>query len=560
MSSTADALARAYRGVQEERRQLALLVVLALAVGALEAVAMTAVLALAGVVAQGRPVEVDVAGTALQLELVPAAAIAVVAIVARAACALMQAWCTQDLSERATQRLRSHLLRAFLGSQPQLASHDELQTLTTIHVVNSRSLFTELAHLVSSALIAAVLLAAGLWADPIATVTLGACALAGLPLLHGLSARGAQHSRAARDHVAALSHAVSEAGLFRREAHAFGVAERVREDLEGHLELARHSLTRAHFIIQAVPLLFVNVALLMFVGALVGAQSLGRSSPATIAAVVCVIRALQAARRVQGSLSRIVGLAPFLELVQDQIEALEARPLVSGDRAPDRIDELALAGASFAYAGAPDRPVLREVDLTVRRGRIVGLVGPSGAGKSTLIGLLLREHEPTAGQLLVDGAPACQLDRVAYARQVGFVPQECHLLTSSIADNIRFFRPDLDRSAIEQAAREAGIHDEILGFPAGYETPAGDLGSRLSGGQRQRLVFARALAGRPSVLILDEPTSALDERSETIVRDAVLSARERGCAVLVVAHRSSTIAMCDEVVELRGGRAVTPPR
>ena len=149
-----------------------------------------------------------------------------------------------------------------------------------------------------------------------------------------------------------------------------------------------------------------------------------------------------------------------------------------------------------------------------------------------------------------------------WARCVTFVPQEPHLIVGSIEDNIRFLRDDVTRADVEQAARLAQLHDEIVAFPEAYDRPVGEAGGHLSGGQRQRLTIARALVEQPEVLILDEPTSALDVRTEHLIRETLLGLKGR-VTVLVIAHRLSTLDICDRIMVIQDGRLVgfdTPAR
>ena len=154
---------------------------------------------------------------------------------------------------------------------------------------------------------------------------------------------------------------------------------------------------------------------------------------------------------------------------------------------------------------------------------------------------------------MVNERPADELAAADWFGKLGFVPQEPQLLTATVAENIRFYRPEIDEPTIVAAARQAGVHDEIMRMEQGYETPVGERGSRLSGGQRQRICIARALAADPHVMIFDEPTSALDVHSEARIQESL--ARLKGRVTLfIVAHRLSTLNICDKVMVLRDGR------
>jgi subfamily B ATP-binding cassette protein MsbA len=210
-------------------------------------------------------------------------------------------------------------------------------------------------------------------------------------------------------------------------------------------------------------------------------------------------------------------------------------------------------GVSFAYE--PDAPVLRDVDLHVRRGQIVALVGPSGAGKTTLLDLLPRFYEPTRGEILLDGVPITRYTRGSVRRLMGIVPQETFLLNDSVTANIAYGRADFSAAQIEAAARAANAHEFVAGLPEGYGTMLGERGTRLSGGQRQRIAIARALLRDPPILILDEATSALDTESERLVQEAVERLMQHR-TVFVIAHRLATVQHADVIVVMSEGRVL----
>jgi ATP-binding cassette, subfamily B, bacterial len=166
--------------------------------------------------------------------------------------------------------------------------------------------------------------------------------------------------------------------------------------------------------------------------------------------------------------------------------------------------------------------------------------------------LLLRLRRPVGGRYLINGAPAESFAREDWYRQVSYVPQEPRLLHASVADNIRFYR-DLDDAKVERAARMARIHDDIVGWSDGYETIVGPRADAVSGGQQQRICLARALAAEPDVLVLDEPTSALDPESEAFISASLMAIRSQ-LTLFIVAHRMSTLEMCDRVMVIVDGR------
>jgi subfamily B ATP-binding cassette protein MsbA len=207
----------------------------------------------------------------------------------------------------------------------------------------------------------------------------------------------------------------------------------------------------------------------------------------------------------------------------------------------------------FAY---DDRPVLRDISFTARRGEVVALVGPSGAGKSTLVDLIPRFYEPTEGRILLDGVDTQEITLASLRSLTGIVSQDTVLFNDSVRHNIAYGAAGRYTDAqVEAAARAANAHDFILALPQGYDTVLGERGTRLSGGQRQRLAIARALLADPPILILDEATSALDTESERLVQEAIdrlLSGR----TVFVIAHRLSTIQHASQILVLDRGRIV----
>jgi len=227
-----------------------------------------------------------------------------------------------------------------------------------------------------------------------------------------------------------------------------------------------------------------------------------------------------------------------------------------GKRREERIrGDLVYDQVSFRYPSAPDKTVIRNLNLVIHPGEHVAFVGPSGSGKSTLANLLLGLYAPTEGVILIDGVPQAEWDMRWMRRQMAVVMQESILLSGSVGDNIRFARPGAAMEEVREAARLANAEEFILKMPQGYDTPVGERGVSLSGGQRQRIAIARAILRNPPVLILDEATSALDYESERLIQEA-LDRLSTGRTVITIAHRLSTIKNADRIVVLREGVVV----
>ena len=209
-----------------------------------------------------------------------------------------------------------------------------------------------------------------------------------------------------------------------------------------------------------------------------------------------------------------------------------------------------LHDVQFGYDAA--RPILKGVSLRVGAGQTVAIVGPSGSGKSTIGRLLFRFYDVGEGALTIDGQDVRDVTQESLHHQIGVVPQDTVLFNDTVLYNIAYGRPDASRDEIEQAAKDAKIHDFILSLPDGYDTTVGERGLKLSGGEKQRVGIARTLLKNPPILLLDEATSALDTETEADIQEA-LQGLGAGRTVITIAHRLSTISHADEIVVLEGG-------
>jgi len=219
--------------------------------------------------------------------------------------------------------------------------------------------------------------------------------------------------------------------------------------------------------------------------------------------------------------------------------------------------EIAFQDVSFHYDGRES--VLEHLDLRIPAGITVALVGPSGAGKSTLVKLLPRFYDVTAGRITVDGTDIRGATLKSLRQQIAIVPQEPLLFSGTIADNLRYGKPEAAEADIRRAAREAFADAFIEQLPGGYDTEIGERGVRLSGGQKQRLAIARAFLRDAPIVILDEPTSALDAESEELIKQALRRLLE-GRTALIIAHRLSTIQHAHRVIVLEEGRIIEQGR
>lgn len=199
--------------------------------------------------------------------------------------------------------------------------------------------------------------------------------------------------------------------------------------------------------------------------------------------------------------------------------------------------------------------MLHDIDISVPAGTSLAIVGETGSGKTTLGYLAARLYDASSGSITVDGIDVRDLSFADLSATVGVVSQETYLFHASVAENLRFAKPDATDEELNAAARAAQIHEHIAGLPDGYDTKVGERGYRFSGGEKQRLAVARAILRNPPILVLDEATSALDTRTEREVQ-AAIDALSQGRTTITIAHRLSTIRNADQIVVLDRGRVV----
>lgn len=328
--------------------------------------------------------------------------------------------------------------------------------------------------------------------------------------------------------------------------------------VEQAFEVARQRIRqRAWLTFVVIVLVLGAIGVMLWVGGMdviAGRISGGELAAFVFYALIVGVSA-GALSEVIGELQRAAGAgARIVELLQTQSEITP--PTTGLLQLPARVSgNLAFENVQFAY---PTRPEVNAVDglsLQVRAGETLALVGPSGAGKSTLLDLLLRFFDPGAGRITLEGCDIRQLDPTDLRRCFALVSQNPALFYGSVADNIRYGRPEADMQAVISAARAAYADEFINAMPQGYDTPLGDAGLGLSGGQKQRLAIARALLTDAPILLLDEATSALDAQSEHLIQQA-LPALMQGRTTLVIAHRLATVQHADRIAVIEHGKLV----
>jgi ABC-type multidrug transport system fused ATPase/permease subunit len=451
-------------------------------------------------------------------------------------------------------RLRIDLFASFTRASWTVQSRDReghLQEVITDQVAATTDGALLATLLLTALLTFLVLVISALALNVTAAVLVLGGAICLFGLLRPLSTLGARRGQAAS--LASMDYAggIGEAVRLAEETEVFGVAEAQRRRLEQLVANVKGPFFHLQLLARLVPGLYQGLTYLFVVAGLALVYAEGASHVESLGAVVLVlVRASTYGQQAQGAYQALRQTLPYLERVQEaQHRYREGVPPV-GTRPLDRVNVLAFEKVCFAYDTG--RPVLSEIDFEVGGREAIGIVGPSGAGKSTLVQILLGLRPPGSGRYLVNGVPAQEFSSADWHKLVAYVPQEPRLLHASVADNIRFLR-DLDDAAVEHAARLAGIHDDIVKWPDGYETIVGPRADAVSGGQQQRICLARALAPRPEVLILDEPTSALDPHSELLIQESLVALKDN-LTLFIVAHRMSTLEICERTMVVVDGR------
>ncbi|WP_430867297.1 ABC transporter ATP-binding protein [Demequina aurantiaca] len=333
-----------------------------------------------------------------------------------------------------------------------------------------------------------------------------------------------------------------------------------------HLQVRQAMSGQWFFGLVTVIMSSVPAVIYLFSGVLIARSADAGTASAISAGTVVAFTAIQArllfplmalmrvALEVQTSKALFARIFEYLDLIPAIEDAPDATDV---SQAPGPVGQVEFRDVTFRYPDAPEdsRPTLDGVSFTVEPGSTHAFVGPSGAGKTTIVYLAARLHEASGGAVVFAGQGVRELTHESVVERVGVVSQETYLFHATIAENLRYAKPDATDEELEEACRAASIHDAIQSFEHGYDTMVGERGYRLSGGEKQRIAIARVLLKDPPVLLLDEATSALDTVSERVVQ-AALDRASQGRTTLTVAHRLSTVADADVIHVVEAGRIV----
>ncbi|MCY4037456.1 MAG: cysteine peptidase family C39 domain-containing protein [bacterium] len=494
-------------------------------------------------------------------------------------------WLQQYMFRKMAVRLAVSGAQGFLGRMfrlpPQFFEHRFAGDLTSrVHLVDAVAVgaSTGAAWLVIELFASLVLLGVMFAFDPLLAALIGAAAAANIGLMAMLSRMRADTERQFR-HEQATMLGIEAAGLRDMEMIRATAGEGdffVRWSGQQAREVAaRQRFSAAGYVIGALPRLFSMIGAIIVLG--VGGWQVAQAelSAGELIAFYTLAGAflVPIGRFVQFADSFMV-LDADLQRVQDVLDAPEDRQAApvtpeAGQQTRSNPDfspspkvatfagRLRLAGSlelrDVTFGFNQDRsPLICGLSITIQAGQRVAFVGLTGSGKSTLLRLISGELAPDSGVILFDGAPRADIPPEVFANSLSSVDQQIHLFAASVRDNLTMWNAAVQDEQMIEAARDARIHDEIMGRAGGYDSMVAEGGRNFSGGQRQRLEIARALTKNPSILLADEATSTLDAVTEREIDDGL---RRRGLTCVIVAHRLATIRDCDEIVVLDRGQA-----
>ena len=467
------------------------------------------------------------------------------------------------IGERVVADIRKQVFNHLIDLHPGFYEKNRSLEIQSRFTADTTVLQSVIGSTVSIALRNTLMLVGGLILLFITNAKLAGIIILGFPLviipilIYGRRVR--QLSRLSQDRVAEVGSYVGENLTQIKTVQAFNHQPHDRrffsQVAENAFEIARVRIRqRAWLTTIAITLVMGAIGVVIWIGGLDVIS--GRTSPGELAAFVfyslLVGLAAGAISEVIGELQRAAGAAArIFELLQTPSEILSGANATQALPDPLRGD-IEISNLTFSYPARRDIEVLQSLSLHIQAGETVALVGPSGAGKSTLFDLLLRFYDPDTGQILIDGVDSRKLALTDQRQCFALVPQNPALFHGTIADNIRYARPEASDTAMVEAARIAHADEFIRKLPKGYETPLGDTGLGLSGGQKQRLAIARALLADAPILLLDEATSALDAESEQLIQQAMPGLMSNR-TTLVIAHRLATVRHADRIIVMDAG-------
>lgn len=347
-----------------------------------------------------------------------------------------------------------------------------------------------------------------------------------------------------------LANHINESMIGIKTIKAMSLEDPVVKKGEDFFEKLRHAEMRLSIYASATYVITQPFSIFIILAVFAYSYKLTTFSFASFAVIVYSINKIfNYVQDGQSRLQNIAGLYPFLRSVLEVEESgIKNKDPYQGSSSPLFNDTIEFKDVNFSYDGKEN--VLDGINLTIKKGQMVGLIGPSGSGKTTLVDLLLSLMPPSSGEILIDSQSLLEINGKQWRKHIGYVSQDIFIINDTLRNNIRLYDMSITDEEIIEATKAAHIYDFIMNQPNGLDTLAGERGTELSGGQRQRIALARVLARKADILILDEATSALDNESEAAIQKAIEELHGK-VTMAIIAHRHSTIAHVDKIVVIK---------
>jgi ABC-type multidrug transport system fused ATPase/permease subunit len=552
-----DTIVRTFKYYRAELRNIIWLGFLSLISALFQTMALVLVVGLADAVSRGqhryhgRLVLLRVDAPTSKLALVAALAILGAAILDT-----YSAWARSRVMSNWEFHHRELVIGEYLRTDYATQAAERLGTLGTLtsYVNRSSAALGAIIGGLGSLLSIMIFGAAAFRIDYRAALFLVGCVVFFSLFMRPLMRRTKIYSRALSATLIEYGRDVTEATRMARDVRVFKAQGPVGGLLNQKSRRVARLRQRSTFVGGVTQPVYQYLGFLLVIGVLAVAPHLPISVAEIGMIALLLLRSVSNGSSLQSSYQSFLDCMPYVGKLEDMRAIYVARETPDGTIPLETVQRLDLEEIGFSYDGEVN--ALDGVSATLHIGEIVGIVGPSGSGKSTLSQLLLRLREPTRGSIVVDGEPASDFTLASWYRLVSLVPQDPLLFHATVAENIAFLDKSIDRQDIVDAATAAGLHEVIETLDNGYDTLIGPAFRDLSGGQIQRIGIARALVRKPKVLVLDEPTSALDVHSEGVIQSSLEALKGR-VLVIVIAHRLSTLSICDRIMVLRQGKVET---
>ena len=356
--------------------------------------------------------------------------------------------------------------------------------------------------------------------------------------------------------VKKLSHLINESLIGSKTLKSFAVEPAIIQKSASYFEELKKVQIKGSLINSSQSAVFEPVSLLFVSALFLYSYKLPNVNIASFVVIVYLIQKMYSfIQAIQARLNSINSSFTYLDIMLNyKSEVQKHQEKLSGNKPFKFKEVIDVQGVAFAYPGTESH-ALSNIDFTIQKGEMIGLIGPSGAGKTTLVDLFLQLLTPQKGIIKIDDVDIASINLSDWRKHIGYVSQDIFLLNDTVEANIRFYNDSITHEDIVVASKMANIYDFIQELPDKFETQVGERGVKLSGGQRQRVSLARVLAKKPSFLILDEATSSLDNESESLIQKAISDLKGK-VTVLVIAHRLSTIMNSDRIMVIEDGKLI----